>query len=234
MSEDATLIKASLADWASRDRAAALRLFVPAARTLAASSRIALGHALRESVWMGSDARVSEAKSAWWLEELALAERGQPRHPLTSFLAQQAESPNFAQLSRELTRLRASSPDDEAGGVLAALGDLERQLWFGASSPNPAACATRARAAWVDVLQRRGRFELRDQQNSAARSAVLFHSTALLAAPASDGWTAARRAQALSWIEVRDGRMADGRAARLREVWVVWRAVQAARWHGPE
>ena len=192
VSANGAIVEAALADWATRDRAAALRLFVPEARTLAASARIALGHALRESAWMGSDARVNEAKSAWWLEEFTLSGRGQPRHPLTSFLMQKTAPFDFAQLSREFARLRAMQPHDESGDALDALGGLEHALWFGPATLDETACATRARAALIDVLDRSDGFGKANDGNTNAGSDAAAHATALRAAPPHKAATARR------------------------------------------
>lgn len=225
MSATATHVSSALADWAARDRAAALRLFVPEARTPGASARLAVGHALRESAWMGSEARISEAKSAWWLEELALTGRGQPRHPLTSHLASEMAPPDFAKLAQELARLMTIAPDGESAVVLSVLGQMEETLWFGPIPFDSTACMTRARAALVDVLERRSQFTKVDE---ACRTGA---SAALRAATAGDSWTAARRTQVLCWIDARNREPTTaGMESTWREVWAVWRAVQTARW----
>ncbi len=229
MSTHATAVEAVLADWATRDRAAALRLFVPEARSPAASARIALGHTLRDSAWMGSDARVIEAKSAWWLEELALTTRGQPRHPLTCFLAEEATPPDFAALSREFARLRSMALDEPTTELLAVLGLFESMLWFGAATPDHEACTTRAHAALIDILERSGRYRVVGDRRPAASSIAAAHALALRAAPSRDRWTAARRAQALRWLEAPSDSVYG---SRWREVLAVWTAVQTVRWRG--
>jgi len=47
----------------------------------------ALLHELREAAFELSDARLVEAKSAWWADELLRCAQGAPRHPLTQALA---------------------------------------------------------------------------------------------------------------------------------------------------
>lgn len=225
VSGESTAVEAALSDWALRDRAAALRLFVPEARPHFASARIALGHALRESAWMGSDTRVNDAKSGWWLEELALSARAAPRHPLTIFLARVTPVPDFAQLSDAFARLTGTTPDSDTEMVIPLLARLERLLWFGPTDAVPDACDTRARAATVDILQRRGAFDLAARGASAADCAA-SQLSALRAARAGDAWTAARRAQALAWLE------GGARPLRWREIWLVWRAALATRLQG--
>ncbi len=227
MSRDASIVGAALADWAARDRAASLRLFVPEAREPATAARLALAHALRESAWLGSDAAVRDAKSAWWLEELALSARGGARHPLTRFLVEASDRPDFASLSRTFAGLPSMPAGHDASGVPPALAEIEAILWFGSNGVDPDACATRAHAAWIDVLERHGVFAAADAPQIVPLAAM--HASAMRAAPANDPWTAALRAQVL----VRLARQGDsGRLAGWREVLAVWSAVRAARRRG--
>lgn len=217
---------AALADWALRDRAAGLRLFVVEARTQSASARLALGYTLRESVWMGSDATINDAKSGWWIEELALSDGCAARHPLTRMLTQQETRVDFSALARALSGLRTTTPDNDPSRTLALLRDLETTLWFGPGPADPDACTIRARAALVDVLDRRA---VASDDVEKLRGAIAAQRPALRDASAVDAWTAARRAQALCWIGSMGRPAATGRIRRWREVWTVWRAVRSAR-----
>ena len=226
MTVDNATVDAALADWAQRDRAAALRLFVTEARARSASARLSLGFALRESVWMGRDPAINEAKSAWWLEELALSGRSAARHPLTRWLAQEEARVDFIALARVLSDLRTTTPESGEGSILAGVRDLESALWFGPDAAGSDACTIRAHACLVDVVGRRSHGAV---DSATPSRAITAHAAALRGAAVTDAWTAARRAQALCWIETVGSRAASGRVRRWREVWTVWRAVRDTR-----
>ncbi len=217
--------QSALGDWALRDRSAALRLFVPPARTPAVSARLALGFALRESLWIGSDATVNNLKSAWWIEELALSEGGGARHPLTQLLAAANARIDWGALARALSELRTSVPEAAGSRVVALVQEMEKALWFDPLPVDPAACLVRARAGLVDVIERRAQAIGLDANRAAATA---DHGQALRAGPTFDPWTEARRAQALCWIDsMGDAATPAGRMRRWREVWKVWQAVRA-------
>jgi len=219
---DATA-QAALADWSLRDRAAALRLFVKEARVPAASARLALGFALRESVWMGSDPAVNDAKSRWWIEELALSGQGGARHPLTRMLSLEEARVDFSRLARALSGLRTTTPEHDHSRTLAPVRDMESTLWFGPDPVEDEACLIRARACLVDVLERRAHGAVASE---ASARAIAAHGAELRAARAVDPWTVARRAQALCWIDSMGSAAVAMRVRRWREVWAVWRAIR--------
>lgn len=112
-------------------------------------------HELREAAFELSDARVIEAKTGWWAEELIGMAEGRPRHPLTEALAGTAAP--WSALGRALLHLpesdrRYSDTADALGGlrpVAQIVVEVEAAL-FGAR-PEPAA----ARALSVHWLLQR-------------------------------------------------------------------------------
>lgn len=58
------------------------RLFASDAEWPLLRARIGVLFEIAETCWVLRDATVREHKLAWWLDELGLHERGQPRHPL--------------------------------------------------------------------------------------------------------------------------------------------------------
>ncbi|MGH8029099.1 MAG: hypothetical protein ACREO3_04095, partial [Arenimonas sp.] len=87
----------------------------------------ALGHALREAAFELSDARVTEAKCAWWAEELAGWGEGRSRHPLGRVLSR-SEAPwsRLGQACLALAEAEPAQPDTAA--AIGALMDPARAL----------------------------------------------------------------------------------------------------------
>ncbi len=220
-------LRTAIDDWADRDEAASLRLFVPAARELAASTRLALAHAMRESLKASGDARVSDAKSAWWMEEVACAARGEARHPLTRGLG--LLSPAFAwpELASAFGQLRRAEPyTDDA---LEAYSAVERALWFGPTPCDSAACETRALA--VMLRARRPDSDARTEFGAQLSTARWHELRARLeAAKAVDAWSAALRAQVLhAHAHLEGSARIRAQRSRWREIWLVWSAVRRAQ-----
>lgn len=214
----------SLDDWAARDRAARLRLFVPEARTRAASTRLALAHALRCSVDPALEPTVRDARAQFWSEEIARLAEGRARHPLT--LALQSLDPpfNFRALAAALAALQtaAVAPDMDPAPMVDALCELEANLWFDASAPDARACRIRALCDIVEWVAG-PRPALKPQHFDTTVIAELRASFA------ADAWSAARREQILRSPGVAQN---GGIASRMRErldAWAIWRAVRATR-----
>jgi len=118
---------------------------------------------LREAAFELSDARVIEAKSAWWAEELARSAQHAARHPLTQALVREAtvHSPHaqvelpWAQLGNGLLVSAASEPRPvDSNAAIAGMRPLaEGILGFEAALFGcPASNASHAPVAGADAL----------------------------------------------------------------------------------
>jgi len=114
-------------------------------------TRFALWGALlfevREAAFELSDARLIEAKSAWWVDELLGTAQGSPRHPLTqTFAAPELPWAALAHGMLAMAQADASRPADR-DAALAAVAPLAEGIatfesaLFGASMANHASRA---------------------------------------------------------------------------------------------
>lgn len=217
-------LSVSLDDWAARDRAARLRLFVPEARTRSASTLLAIGHALRSSLDPELECTVRDARASFWTEEIARCAQGNARHPLTVELQSIDPPVDLSSIAVAFLSLQQACAASKRAltSVLDALGELEAALWFGARAPDAEACRIRALCDFA---------EWGAGPNSALQTLDFDTSViaALRAAVTRDEWTAARREQIL---RSPGAQQASGIASRMRErldAWAIWRAVRAAR-----
>lgn len=218
-------VKAAIADWAARDPAARLRLFVRAARPLPACLRIALGHALRGSVVAGIDTRVAGLKSAWWHGELIEAMRGRARHPLTRGLSTDLQAIAWQDLANHFSGMSAAASGGDMAARCDSMAGMEAALWFEAGDADSAACAMRAQVALLDLMEHPPGASAQGASGADARGRRI---DALRDLQPRDAWTAARIAQA-HFLATRAGTRSGAIISRWQETGAVWSAVRRVR-----
>jgi len=181
--------------WLAREpEIALLEVFCPKPQRVLFRSWGALRSELVEAVFEVSDANVARTKLAWWVADLAAAERG--RHPLTRALFAQAESSRttsshwHALLSAALGALESDHAPASIDAAVAelqplaqAIGDIEGALFHCHSSAAAIALhlqVERNLRGLVGIYAERARLPA-EWRNTAEAGAVRRFASALLA-----------------------------------------------------
>jgi hypothetical protein len=226
--------------------------FVPWSRRPLFRAWGALLHELRATMFELSDARVTEAKTAWWAEELVGLAQGRHRHPLTEALADRTAP--WSALGRSLLELPdADRRHGDTSEAIASLMSPARSViavesaLFATSADEEAARALAIHWLWQRLPQGLSgedqaripmhlfaRHGLTTSQLAAGQGEPLLRDWAaeLASQSPSDltGSSAFRRSRT-SFDRARLRRMAAGRGftepPALGTLWRAWRAAKA-------